>query len=1229
MRTGWRLRRAITTLAGLLALAGLGSVRGDEAAPVQIALELDWQAPELPPLPDRAAPPPGTVVVDASVVGGRILDAVAVPEPGRGWPAPDATDPPRPHPQLPDAWRLGSQPQGRVRLLVEAPLTAALLVDAGGSRTRFALASVLEGPQTTLPQATVRVRLRQLAWDALRVQLGHGEGLYAPAEQVPLSIGFHLLTPEPTQVAVRYSAQLRPIRGGPAVWRLDPAPEVLPTNQPVPPGRMMTLVLPDQEGTYLLEVQATWEPADAAAGEGLRLLRWLRRNKKPGTPVSVIRRSTLVVLSPSPPTPPKPESAAHDVADFRGGRPYAQGRSPKQGQTWPIPQAALTAPGLRDRIRDWISRSDTVELPPADGNSLAWTAVPLTPPRPGQPHRLTVDVAAGPRSDLAIALVALGRDGNPPRILLDARGRPSTSSWWVWPDATEVVAIVANQGQTGPIRLRSIRLDALPSEPSPAPLVETHGEAGRLLALDASAPGALDRFGGQTDAAPSADVLTMAQNLAGYLRHVGAAAVVLPAELADRAGRLRLQGQAAEDVTAPDSLALMLRVLGRSGLSALVRVDPAGTLPGLAPPSSPEAVAQNLVRIDAQGQPEGVYNALHPAVATALQARLAATAAVRLTHPNLVGVVLAVGAGPTVAGPVDSGLDDATYQAFAKASFAVAGGPQVPGLSGQPDRFAQRAAFVTGPARRAWDDWRAARLGASYLAWAHAVAEAAPGATLAIATPRLDDGPAGREARRAERAGLPPDEAWRAVGFDPARWPAGSEPLLLRSLATSDELSQDLAASPELDAIVAARPARGATLLDPIPPDGALNLESETDQLENTLVHAVAAIDPRWVLVGTRQAAGHEAELARFARLFRALPAPADPTPPRPRLTSGVALRWWSRDRRTYLVIANDTPYEILQAARLDTAPATTIDDLGRDVRLEPAEAENGGRTLVLRLPPYGLTTLRIADADATIEPQETYLPDLARLDAEAEELAARLGRTDWTEGLVGPPLPGFEPPQAATTPPAPAAAGGGPQSTPGWNATSDAARVSLDPVRPHSGQTALRLDAAQASAAVSSAPFLPPDGPALTARLWLRADQPGRRVRIWFEGEADGQAVVRRADLTAGPDWAESRLRLLELPPHGLDTLRVRLEWLAAEPGTLWIDDLSLSGEETIEPGRRMHRALIEALQAYRARRYADFARLMRSRRTRRAVAAAERIAAEPDGAGRPTDLSPSRRLR
>ena len=85
-----------------------------------------------------------------------------------------------------------------------------------------------------------------------------------------------------------------------------------------------------------------------------------------------------------------------------------------------------------------------------------------------------------------------------------------------------------------------------------------------------------------------------------------------------------------------------------------------------------------------------------------------------------------------------------------------------------------------------WLTWRSKEIAALYAelnATVHAVAAAA---SLAVVTPSLDGGPAGGEARRVDRAALPPSQSWRSVGLDLQNWPSGpGSPLVLRGTALS------------------------------------------------------------------------------------------------------------------------------------------------------------------------------------------------------------------------------------------------------------------------------------------------------------------------------------------------------------------------------------------------------------------------------------------------------------
>ena len=93
-------------------------------------------------------------------------------------------------------------------------------------------------------------------------------------------------------------------------------------------------------------------------------------------------------------------------------------------------------------------------------------------------------------------------------------------------------------------------------------------------------------------------------------------------------------------------------------------------------------------------------------------------------------------------------------------------------------------------------------------------------------------------------------------------------------------------------------------------------------EADEPLGHALAALDAQWVFLAATAVAGHEERLRQFARVFRALPAwPAGPQGPSAdphSLPFGVAIRTSGDAAQTYLEIANDSPYPIRLACRLE-----------------------------------------------------------------------------------------------------------------------------------------------------------------------------------------------------------------------------------------------------------------------------------------------------------------------
>lgn len=1346
MRRDWRKVLALSVLVLVRIGASAGAARQDGKAAgsgaaseaVRMTIDLSWG---LTPA-DVTTPASKNDGVVLELSEGRVVEAISWP-PGRtgetsapsGWGALEA-----------GRWGLGATAEGRVRARVEAPVDAKLIVRGGDQSVSVPIAAVLDKPQHTPVPAPLTVSVERLAWDALTVELGPpvADGVVAAGAEVPVTVGFNILWPEPTEVTIRYSAVLRSVAGGEVVSRRD-AEEVLPTNRSLAPMRLLGLRAPPAEGVYLIEVQAAWEPV---AREGSRLGRLIRRRKPGPAATSCVRRVSLAVLgagaAESGPARPRRSIEAEvdsvDLARPRNHSPLATGRSPvaEGGKSaWDLPAQALLEPSRRDRVRGWFLRpgAEADRLEPADSSGFAWLAVGLKVPHPDRPHRLTVTVKGGEPASLGVAMIEAGeaRPERPrPRVLLDAcasgppvleNGPALAFSWLVWPGSPESVLLMFNRSPEAAVQLGTVSLTELEDLPGPPALREPHTIATRTLGLYLDTAHALDAFG--TDTAPGGP-WDAATNLARYLAYCGATAVVAPVSLSDRASRRLLAGQAEEDCTGPDRIEILRRVLERRSCSLWLELsfDGRAPLPGLPAPDSPEAIRRGIVRVDSHGRPaDAAYQPLHPDVREAMRRRVAETMA--LAHPShrppdadtraSTGLVIRLGAGPTLLGTPDTGIDDATYARFVRETFSPESTREIPGLQIEdPERFAARLHYLSGAGRMPWLTWRARAIASLYSELEAAAREVAPGAVLAIVTPGLDGGPAGAEARRVDLAGLNPGQAWRSVGLDLAAWPSGpSSPAVFRGVTLStDALAHDLAISPELDAIVAARPRRGLLLtLDgaEAPPSqgqgpttirlAALPL-GDGPVADEPFGHALAALDAQWVFLSATAVTGQEERLRRFASVLRALPAwPASPAAAptdASALAFGTTVRTTSDASQSFLSIANDSPYPIRLACLLEAPDSAVVEDLGRGYRLAPASAD-GGRNLVLDLLPYDVSAIRVGAPGVRVASLTSYPSEavLAGMQARNRELSLQLARLNQglSDGASEPANPGFEPAGEPTRPtsaaleptparPAPATAQPAPDDEPlpplpgpdgkmppqdagnsmdlpsvpgGWrvepgrpsvrrtstgskddpatNPAPGAAAIAIDRSNPHSGRGSLRLSATAVPASLVSASFVPGPQSSLTIQAFVRSEPPGATVRVWIEGQSGGRPYIRRSDVAVSASWEARAVRASDLPPGGLDSARLRFELLT--PGVLWIDDLHVGGDAPAKSVRmNAQRTMLAALQAYRERRYADFARLSGSHWVRQSAGSAARLARStgrrPGGSDTEASaLSPDRRLR
>jgi hypothetical protein len=1041
---------------------------------VHLTIEVNWSVPSEGPEPGEASEPAGSGTAPELVLkmtSGRILDAMPWPMESGRVRTKARSESPSEFGSGPDGgWRLGRERGGRVRARIEAPLDANLVVRRGDQVVNVPLVAILEKAQRTPPQSRLVVSVERLPWDSLAVDFRDPavHGIAAPGSVVPVSIGLNILWPEAAEVGVRTSLVLRSIRGGEVVWRSTPPDRlVIAANGREPVLQTLNVPAPQNEGSYLLDVSATWELTQSR--EGSRIGRLIRRRRPAQAASSAVRRVVLTVIDPharlAGVVGREVEVDALDLGRSRGLRPLANGRSPAAGPgkyAWSVPPAALIEPSRRERLLGWIKRTNAEPsmLDRADATGLAWSAVGLKVAHPDRPHRLTVKVRGGEPSALGVAAVEPGSTS--PRLLLDAcasgplilpDGPPAVFSWLVWPSTPEMVLVLVNRSLDAEVKLGNVALTELDERSVHPAAADPRGGAGRGLGLYLSGPGALEPFDGGNGAH---DALATATSLAKYLSYCGATAVVVSEGLADRSIRHALNGQADEDSTGPDRLETIWHVLSRQGSAMWVEValDRATSLPGLPSADSAEALRRGLVRVNRLGlADEAVYQPLHPEVRAAMKRRVTealsfATGDSSEHFRNCGGALIRLGPGPTLLGMPDTGLDDTTFERFVRETFSAETARSIPGLGTEaPDRFAVRSRYVLGVGRMPWLSWRSRSIAALYGELAAAARTAAPGATLAVVTPGLESGAAGTEARRVDRVGLAPIQAWRSVGLDLQAWPNGPEaPVIFRGVSLStDALARDLATSPDLDALVAGRTNRG--LLLSIEDDrrtadelgGAASFEAATDELESSLPgsrpdakndqlatnapaadsllpktttrelerrvwltalplgdgpaadeplgHSLAALDAHWVFLTGKVAAGQEERLRRFAGVLRALPTWA-PTTISPQgdgdpRSFGITVREMSDDAQTFLAIANDSPYPIRLGSVLGGPGSASVDDLGRGVRLSPV-AEAGGRKLVLDLLPFGIAAIRVGAPHVSVSGITAYPSDAVLADMQA-----------------------------------------------------------------------------------------------------------------------------------------------------------------------------------------------------------------------------------------------------
>ena len=1140
--------------------------------------------------------------------------------------------------------RLGSGPRGRVRARVEAPLGAELTVQVGrpGDPDPAGLAPRRPAADRARRRG-VEVGVERLAWDAIQVDLGEpgGDGTVEPGAAVPLSVGFNVLTPEPAEVDLRCSAELRPVRGGEPVWRQRVAARWSPPTRSSPPAHAADGRRPrGPRGRTSWRSETTWEPLADPAGTRLGPV-----GPAPAEPVADDLGDPPADAGGRRPRsrPPRRRPPRRD-----GGRawrstrstwpgPGGIGRRPRAGRRWPAPgRSAWRSPRRRwsrPRSATGSGAGSTGTAPsrrPWPRPTRRAGLVGRRPPgrrTPSGPHRLTVTVAGGHPArwawrwwPAAGRAAAAGSCSTPaPRARRSSTaGPPATFSWLVWPDAGRPGP---GPGQPRPVgagagrrRSRSTELADLPARRRPARTPSARWACTWPASGRSTGSAAGRRLG------PGRPAGRRPGTWRRYLAYCGASTVVLPDGLADRAppagprrpgrrgrDRPRPARPAPPGPGPPRAVGLGRRRLRRPPARPARR------------PTRPRRRPRGLVRVDRRGPADGPsYHPLHPEVREAMARQVAEAVAPRQgparTSP---GVLIRLGPGPTLLGGPDTGLDDATFARFVRGVRAR------PGRAG-PRPGADRPRPVRGPGpvpRRAGPDALAglagrARSPRSTPSWPRPPRRAAPGrdawrsSTPGLDTARPATRPGGSTSPGSARArpGGPSGSTWPT-------WPTGEgAPVVLRGVGLSHRRPRPRPGHQPRARRPGRRPARpGASCWasrrrDAEPrrgPAGPPRLTArplaEGAPGDEPLGHALAALDARWVVAGRRRPSPARRSGSAGSPGSSRAAGPAAGGPPEPRLPSGVVgpadpvggrhvPRRWPTTR----------PTRSCSRPSLD-GPA---DGAGRRPRPgRPARARAGGRAA----PGWSSTCPPSASPRSgsarprSGSPRSRRYPGPAVLDgmkAQYDDLRAALARLEPAPGgRPGAPRPGPGRPTPGSSPTRSSWPPRGPRRpSPGWEVVGRrGGSAEIDRDRPHSGRGSLRLDARARPGGRRQRPVPPrrpvdPDDPRLAPRRPARRQGPGLdRGRVG--GPAVRPAARRRRPGATGPRRPSGPPQL----PAGGPRLGPAPVRAARRPGGLWVDDVSVAGErpERARAAQRPPRPDGRALQAYREKRYADFARL------------------------------------
>jgi hypothetical protein len=1050
-----------------------------------------------------------------------------------------------------------------------------------------------------------RLLVQRAPGDSLRLMVDRDVMLYSPGETLKLQLVPHRL-PVEQGTKVRFWTRLLPARGKEEVWseRQDRLMDGQAT--PVVP---IEIPLPQDEGVYDVSIEAA--PVELRTKLGLR--RVIARRK--------LQLVVLGANPPPRELPGPIDRAEAgpwkllveiDPANPSWWRRFAQGSIPWLRDA-PARHGNLSAwqhpAGRMMQLAHLSPTGGTAADPP-------WAAYPLPIDEPGLPHLLEIELAGDFPQMLGVGLVEPNAAGVVSSLGVDSAieihpnplAPKQTHRVLFWPRSKSPLVLLTNLHASAPATFGKLRVWSLGNVAAAA---EPHDAvpAGRELWLLLNAPNFHKYFGGGDALDPGTgraldDWQTWydgARRLAEHLAHEQQTGVILPvwtqggaiyrSELLEPTPRFENGAffSTSQDPLRKDALELVLRVMDRAGLRVVPLLDFSTPLPELenilrgggsaaaglewVGPGGESYLVTNPPR---QGQAP-YYNVLHPRVQQAMLRVVRELVARYGAHPAFGGVALELSSwGYTVLPGPEWGMDDHTIGRFLRDT-----GLTIPARASR--QSADRAAYLLGPQRALWLSWRAAALRDFYRGVAQEITAVRPEARLHLAAHRLWDRPDLQERLRPSlkrRESI--EQILLELGLDvgatselpgvmfpcptslvPQR-PLQEQAVELR-LAQSDEWPRGFTRATQPSALFYHPPIettlsnfeahRGASpaelrLLAQVVPSG--------EAARARFVHALAALDAQWLADGglpaARQIEG-AAAVRRVLEVYRQLPPVRFQTAPFD--TQGVTVRHALWQERTWIYLANDSPWGAAVSVRISVPPDAELTEIASRREAVARHRDEMGMTWHVTLEPYDVAAAWISSPHAKIEAARAEIDPAAwrELDQRITDLASRAAVLRDPPPLTVLRNAGFDEPPSA---------GGG---IPYWTASrGEGVSVELTGEMALRGGTAVRLASQMPAASLVSEPFPPPRTGRLAVAAWLRTGDESAQppLRLAIEGQWNGQPFVWQQPLgqnsphpKLGTTWKQYLFYVHDVPHSGLSDLRLRFDLLG--PGEVWIDDVQL----------------------------------------------------------------------